>query len=79
MNVLYVWKDKKLETISIPGRSARLGQAKEHQILDLFCMDTTCEVNYGRHGMFTATGWEEIPFNEFPPEFRMHLLLLGVS
>lgn len=32
-----------------------------------------------RYGEYVPGGWHHIPLKEFPPEFRMHLLLMGVS
>ena len=47
---------------------------------DCYCVDTgyTNAFSFYRHGMFTPV-WKHIPFDEFPAEFKLHLLLLGIS
>ena len=44
-----------------------------HTAVDLTHTGTT-----GRYGYYGHQGWEHLPLNEFPPEFRANLLLLGI-
>ncbi len=45
-----------------------------------FCVDTQFSETLYRYGYVDAEGgWFHVLLEEFPPEFRMHLLLLGVS
>jgi len=47
---------------------------------DKYLVDTEYEIPNQRYGMFMRHGgWRPIPIEEFPPEFRVHLLLLGVA
>ena len=44
------------------------------------CVDvayTDAEYRYGAFNQLNS-GWRHIPIDQFPPEFRVHLLLLGV-
>lgn len=44
------------------------------------CVDTQFSEAYSRYGFVDAGGvWFPVLLEEFPPEFRTHLLLLGVS
>lgn len=47
--------------------------------VDCFCIDGRCLDTRSRYGMFSDNRWKHIPLDQFPPEFRTHLLLLGVS
>lgn len=48
------------------------------EFLDCFAVDTAC-IEEMRYGMYKRkTGWIHVPIEQFPPEFRTHLLLLGV-
>lgn len=42
-------------------------------------VDLTEEAPPMRYGTFGATGWSPIPLDRFPPEFRVQLLLLGIT
>lgn len=48
---------------------------------ELFCVDTHYYMNSrSRYGKFLmGGGWTHIPLEDFPPEFRLQLLILGVS
>ena len=72
----YLWRNGGLEIIDA---SLTTKGAGKRQALDLYCVDTYCGESYGRYGIFTEKGWEEIPLESFPPEFRTHLLLMGVT
>ena len=44
-----------------------------------FAVDTAC-IGEMRYGIYTRrSGWYHIPLEQFPKEFRTHLLLLGVT
>ena len=45
-----------------------------------YTVDTEYKLPDQRYGMYTRHGgWRPIPIEIFPPEFRVHLLLLGVA
>ena len=48
--------------------------------LGKLCVDTRYALKESqRYGLYgDKPAWTSIPLKEFPPEFRMHLLLLGV-
>jgi hypothetical protein len=44
-----------------------------------YCIDLDEDRLEARYGKFNARGWISVPLEEFPKEFRMNLLLLGVA
>lgn len=71
----YFWKDNAvLELDSLDE------QTPIHRMC--MCVDTAYSVNYrlSRYGLFNNIGsWIFVDPDEFPPEFKMSLLLLGVE
>lgn len=62
-------------------------QVVEHLITNVpdtlrerFCVDTSYNMDsQARYGNFLmGGGWACIPFEKFPPEFRLQLLILGI-
>lgn len=45
---------------------------------DVLCVDMGSKTENGRYGMFTMHRWKHVPLSEFPKEFQMALLILGV-
>ena len=47
----------------------------------LYCVDmyTDPSDSTARYGQYWAEGWRSVPLQAFPPQFRLALLLLGVS
>lgn len=41
------------------------------------CLDTWGMNDRYRYGTFTLEGWKHLPFEQFPPEFKMALMLIG--
>ena len=82
MNALiYFWKDGAV--FSTTENELSRGSAFSF-ILGCPCVDTRyeCDVADQRYGMFDKRGpqpWVPIPWDELPGEFKMYLLLLGVS
>ncbi len=74
----YFWKDG--EVITAPAQMT-MGKATASDLDDLFCVDPYWEDADRRYGVFKSKsgGWEHYPVDMFPKEFRVHLLLLGVS
>lgn len=51
-------------------------------IQSVLCVDILSEKPTGRYGMWdknTESNWVSFPFEHFPPEFKLQLLLLGVT
>lgn len=47
---------------------------------DLLMVDAAYVEAGHRYGLFNEKGgWRHVPFDEFPAEFKTHLLLLGIS
>ena len=48
---------------------------------NLLCVDgrDATDAPRMRYGMFTKAGWQPVALETFPKEFRVHLLLLGVT
>lgn len=65
---IYCWQDNQLVTshhLTVEYRG-------------LYCVDLDYVGNL-RYGKYHETSWESIPLENFPAEFRLNLLLLGVS
>ncbi len=74
----YFWKDE--EVITYPGPpSITIRAAIVLDLLGYYCVDTACIHAAGRYGRFDELGWASDPLDSFPKEFRLHLLLLGVT
>lgn len=73
----YFWKNGNV--ITLDGNISR-DDVKRADLTDCYNFETD-QREHQQTGMFRGTGadWKHIPFKELPPEFRMHLLLLGVS
>ena len=75
----YFWKDGKVVEYSGDMFTRQLREGRP-DLEDCLCVDTSRKDEISRYGQFIKNdGWHHEPFREFPPEFRMHLLLLGVS
>jgi hypothetical protein len=48
-------------------------------VVNLLCLDTSCSEPTQRYGRLTNHGWQYVPLESFPKEFRTNLLLLGVT
>lgn len=70
---IYYWRNNEVVEMDSTHRVITDG------LLHLPCADARFEDSLNRYGEFNATGWVHIPIEKFPPEFRAHLLLLGVS
>ena len=50
------------------------------EVRSLFCLDTTANTIAFRYGYYKKDyQWQYQPFDEFPSEFKLQLLLLGVT
>lgn len=67
---LYFWKDGEVVV-----RSWAHGPGL---IFNRLCVDTSETVPELRYGQF-SNGWKHCKYEELPAEFRVHLLLMGVS
>ena len=72
----YFWNGKEVLVFN----DCNTSMAFEKELYGMDCVDTSCNTDYGRYGQFvTGRGWEGMRPEEFSKEFRMQLLLLGVS
>ncbi len=84
---VYVWKSPDVIVVAPPeGESRVYWNNFPEELLNLPCVDTAFPDSNrsARYGEFyyaseENSGWEPLPFSEFPAEFKAHLLLLGVS
>lgn len=76
MTGCYFWKNKK---VFFKEGMVGAGAAREAGFLNVVCVDSTQEEIERRYGVFGVSGWYHVRLNEFPKEFRVHLLLLGVA
>ena len=56
-----------------------LDTAKTANVLKLFCIDGYESDPELRYGKFLRDGWEHFPLSDFPKEFLLTLLILGVK
>ena len=54
--------------------------AADHGVLECLCVDASYSVTEPtmRYGMYEANTWVKVPLTQFPKEFLVQLLLLGV-
>jgi hypothetical protein len=72
----YFWRDGQVIDSSIPESWEEL--IKEG-LADVLCVDIAEASPQYRFGMFRSNkSWISVPPTQFPPEFRLQLLLLGV-
>ena len=84
MSATYIWKDGKIVVYPI---AFNVRSAVDHEVVGYPCVDDFCERgNPGRYGMFKMNYkggypslWDAWSPESLPPEFRTHLLLLGVT
>lgn len=82
MSKVYVWRGGAIQIINEQVITSR---APDYDLDNLFVVDTFHDeplAKYGKFSINTSTWkseWVYIPLEEFPPEFRTHLLLLGVA
>ena len=74
MSLHHIWVNG--EVVSV-DEAARLVP----QYASCLCVDTGMfESPMMRYGWYDANGkWKHVPFEDFPAEFKTHLLLLGVG
>lgn len=83
----YFWKNNEVLEVRVPLPAAIFTSSDMFKYLYCPCVDTKNDTPQYRYGMFVNEGngtiarttWEYIPFDALPAEFRVHLLLLGVS
>jgi hypothetical protein len=84
---VYFWKDNQVDVIDGNLTVLDFYQSSMFKYLYCPCVDTNGIDVDERYGMFIHEGggwlaqvrWGSLPITSFPPEFRTHLLLLGVS
>lgn len=80
--LVYLWIP---ETNSIAEFDSDIVESIPEKFLGNYCVDThfinSDDHRYGmwKRDSFEKVYWEHIPFNEFPSEFKTHLLLLGIA
>lgn len=76
MNRTIFWRDGEV----IISERVWVEEAREGGLTDLLCVDEAHTDPRTRYGMFhSSMDWVPVPLSDFPKEFRLHLLLLGVS
>ena len=74
MNTVFFWNGS--EVIPTGRWGTHNGPQDEHR--NLLCLDVK-GWDGGEYGIWAEKGWKSVPIDAVPKEFRMHLLLLGVS
>ncbi len=74
MSGAYFWDGSKVSYID-----GWVDHDRRKAVIGLPCVDTTEDTAAQRYGVFGTNGWQSRPLDQLPKEFRMHLLLLGVS
>lgn len=84
---VYFWRNDQVEVVNRHLTVLDFDQSSMFKYLYCPCVDTNAWDTNERYGAFIHSGggwlalvrWENQPIESFPPEFRAHLLLLGVS
>lgn len=73
--LIYFWTGSEVEIVSVSPYSWK------PKSTGMPCVDTRSDEPEYRYGMWRADskGWIAIPLTEFPNEFKLQLLLLGVT
>ena len=87
MSATYFWKNNEVVVLRQQLCSSDFRQEAFFGVLYCPCVDTFQDETGGRYGQWEQEGggwvalakWVSIPPEELPKEFRMHLLLMGVS
>lgn len=55
-------------------------QLMKNGYANLFCLDAYAASDQSRYGRFRSPvgTWEHVPLNQFPKEFRLHLMIRGL-
>ena len=72
---IYFWKDEQLHTYQGDSDTDSI---RDTQFMDCYVVDPIHATANWRYGKYTKDGWRHVPLDEFPKEFRTHLLLLGI-
>ena len=76
----YFWNGTEV-LIDVGGMGMQRAMSSGYK--DMFCIDGYEDAHdyndHARYGKYTIKGWDHVPFEDFPPLFKVHLLLLGVS
>lgn len=83
----YFWKNGEVVVVDKPLTRNDFARSAVFGFLYCPCVDTFQDETGGRYGQWEQEGggwialakWISIPPEELPKEFRMHLLLMGVS
>ena len=76
ISTIYFWKNEQLHTYEGDNDAASIRTAK---FTNCYAVDSVNAVVDMRYGKYTKDGWEHIPLDEFPKQFRTNLLLLGIT
>lgn len=92
MNNVYFWMNNKVVTVPVESYlvlSDFIRKPRLMKYVDCHCVDTGRYAPSERYGVFRRNispvirdipvKWQVISLDQFPPEFRAHLLLLGVA
>lgn len=71
---LVYWKDSKVNVIHDKDITKQTWET----IYECYCIDTDYLDNKSRYGKYN-NGWHHIPFEDFPPEFKATLLIMGIT
>lgn len=83
MNGVHFWDGNQGKVISFDHR-VYLDKVP-FELLGMHCVDTYCsdaQFRYGTYHILKVPNlrlWKSIPFDEFPAEFKVNLLLLSIS
>ena len=73
---IYFWKDEHLHTYQGDSDTDSI---RDTQFMDCYAVDPGYAAVTMRFGKYTEDGWRHVPLEDFPKEFRTHLLLLGIT
>ena len=75
-HTIYFWNKNQVTAIDLAHPNWNI---EGERFRNLLCVDGRAATDDPRmrYGMFTKIGWRPVALENFPKEFRVHLLLLG--
>ena len=74
------WKDDKCVFLEMSFQTENTEALAEAKLIGCLCVDTRFGADdHDRYGMFSgAPYWTPVPLSEFPKEFKLALVIMGV-
>lgn len=75
-SLAYIWMDGAVHVVERPTINVSASDSIYQRAL---MVDDRYETIPSRYGKYTGGVWEQVPLELFPAEFRLNLLLMGIT